>query len=424
LPAGSESAARSTVRSTADAASEDGETPPLRVALVEVLGGSGGLAAYGINLGTALAARHAEVTLYTGSVPAVLEAGPGLALKEYFAGVYRGRSRLLKAARYLAALLRTLAHAHRRGAALAHFHFFDASPLEWVTVVLARGFGLRTVVTAHDVESLAAPGRGTCLRAIYRVVDRAVVHSEVARNELAARLERGRPPIAVIPLGHFAPAVEAGPGIRDARAHLGIADAQPVLLFFGQIKRVKGLEVLLAALPELVRVFPRLRLVIAGRPWKTDFSVYAEMIRTLGLEENVLARIGYVPEEEVRTYFAAADLVVLPYRKIYQSAVLSVALSHRRPVLVSDIPGMTEVIRDGVNGFVFADGDPASLARRLREVLADPARMAEVAAEGYRWIRGTQDWEKVGEATLRVYRAAVAREGRRGRRESGPPPAG
>ena len=91
--------------------------------------------------------------------------------------------------------------------------------------------------------------------------------------------------------------------------------------------------------------------------------------------ERIVRHIRFIPDEDVGDYYAAADLVVLPYRKIYQSAVLLMALSHGRAVLVSDLPGMTDIVEHGRNGWVFREGDVADLEEKLGELLADGERL-------------------------------------------------
>jgi glycosyltransferase involved in cell wall biosynthesis len=177
----------------------------------------------------------------------------------------------------------------------------------------------------------------------------------------------------------------------------------------GQIKDVKGLDILIEAFPEVARKVPEVTLLIAGRPWKTDFSAYQTLINRLGINDKCVLHIRYIPNDQLPSYFAAADIVVLPYRKIYQSGVILLAMSSRRAVVVSDIPGMTEMITDEQNGYLFAAGSAASLADRLIRALHDDLGRASVAARALEYVRQNHDWEQIGEQTASLYRTVLTR---------------
>jgi glycosyltransferase involved in cell wall biosynthesis len=209
--------------------------------------------------------------------------------------------------------------------------------------------------------------------------------------------------IAVIPHGNY---LHALPPLVDrdaARARLGIPHDAKVLLFFGQIKTVKGLDILLKAIPAVLEQHPDIVLLIAGKPWKTDFAEYRSLIESLGIGHVCRSHIRYIRSDEAAYYYGAADLVVLPYRRIYQSGVALMAMSYVKPVMVSDLPGMVEMITDGEDGFVFQRGDAQSLAMRLNDVLASPDLMASVARRGREMVEMRYSWDAIGRDTANLY---------------------
>lgn len=107
---------------------------------------------------------------------------------------------------------------------------------------------------------------------------------------------------------------------------------------------------------------------------------------------------------EVAFYYRAADLVVLPYRKIYQSGVLLMAMSYQVPVLVSDLPGMLEVVQDEDTGFVFKTGNHQSLQACLLKILEYPRLLAEVSQKASALMRNKYDWANIGLSTKKLYR--------------------
>ncbi|MFN3596986.1 MAG: glycosyltransferase [Rubricoccaceae bacterium] len=167
----------------------------------------------------------------------------------------------------------------------------------------------------------------------------------------------------------------------EARAALGLPAHAPVLLFFGFVRRYKGLHVLLEALPRIRAALPDVRLVVAGEFYADEQAIRAQVAR-LGLGDVVRFDAAYIPAPRVATYFGAADLVVQPYVAATQSGVAHVAFHFARPVLTTDVGGLAEAVPDGEAGLVVPPEQPEALAeaavRFFREGLA--ARLEAGAA--------------------------------------------
>jgi len=149
---------------------------------------------------------------------------------------------------------------------------------------------------------------------------------------------------------------------HKARANLGIKDER-IILFFGYVRRYKGLHVLLQAMPHLLALFP-VRLLVVGE-FYDDEQAYREQIRTLGLEHAVTLYSDYVPNERVGEFFSAADVVVLPYLSATQSGIAQIAYNFDRPVIATDVGGLAEVVIDGRTGYVVPPEDPEALAQAI-----------------------------------------------------------
>lgn len=381
----------------------------LRAAVVEPVGGHGGMDYYDFGLCGGLAEAGVEVTLYTCD-----ETSPGepsaYAVALPYRGIYGKAPAWLRGLRYVAGSVRALADARlRRRARIAHFHFFHVGPLELFNVTVAGLLGLKVVVTAHDVQSfverLSVPWM---VERAYRAADRVIAQSKVSEKEIKAVLRGSAEKLDVIPHGNYLHAVGDAPSREEARADLGLRAGGRVLLFFGQIKEVKGLDVLLRAMPGVIGAYPDATLVIAGKEWKDDFARYERMMGELGIRDSCVAHVRYIPDAEVSRYYAAADAVVLPYRRIYQSGVLLMAMSYAKPVVVSDVAGMTEVVSDGDNGYVFGSGDARSLADKLVEALSDVEGLRRTGQRGLAYVRENHDWERIGRRTAASYRSVLA----------------
>ncbi|MDX1531127.1 MAG: glycosyltransferase, partial [Rhodothermales bacterium] len=160
---------------------------------------------------------------------------------------------------------------------------------------------------------------------------------------------------------------------------LGLPAEAPVLLFFGFVRRYKGLDVLLEALPAVRERLPEARLVVAGE-FYDDERPYRERVAHLGLGEAVRFDAHYVPSGEVPLYFSAADLVVQPYRSATQSGVAQVAFGFGRPVVTTNVGGLAEAVPDGEAGLVVPPEEPAALARAVVRFFAAPGLRARLDA--------------------------------------------
>jgi D-inositol-3-phosphate glycosyltransferase len=377
--------------------------PSVSVAMIEPVGGHGGMHYYDFGLCGGLAAAGCSVTLYTCDETDDPEI-PGLAVRRSYGDIYRLNGRVIKAASYIARTFRSLCDAKAAGRGICHFHAFNNLLPELIVTTIAKLLRMSTVLTVHDVVSLA--GNSTRKRVftgwLYRFADRIIVHNNASLVELE---EMGIPSaqIAVIPHGHFLPGPNSIRLQSAAKDQLGIAQSARVLLFFGQIKDTKGLDILIEALPRVIKEVPETLLVIAGRPWKTDFERFEALIDKCQVRGSCHLQIGYVPDDIASAYYAAADIVVLPYRHIYQSGVLLMAMSHAKPVVVSDLPGMSEVVTDGENGYVFSSKSKCDLARVLTRALLDEQGRSRISAAALQYIQDNHDWNHIGRTTTELY---------------------
>ncbi|TXK48601.1 glycosyltransferase [Pontibacter qinzhouensis] len=152
----------------------------------------------------------------------------------------------------------------------------------------------------------------------------------------------------------------------EACAALGLAPATPYLLFFGFIRAYKGLDLLLRAMAEEpLRQLPELKLIIAGEFYE-DAAPYQELIAELELEERLVLRTDFILNAKVRYYFCAADLVVQPYKHATQSGVTQVAYHFDKPMVVTNVGGLAELVPDGEVGHV-VEPEPTAIANAIAE---------------------------------------------------------
>lgn len=374
-----------------------------KVAVIEPVGGHGGMDYYDYGLCDGVSASGIDVALYTCDETKV-PTGQSFEVLTVYKKIFGDDSSFIRAVRYFWGTTKTLYSCLRNKRTIVHFHWFHVGPLELFNIICAKLIRRKIVVTAHDVEAFAE-GLSVSLfvRIAYNLCDSVIAHNEVSRGELIEKISIPSNKINVIPHGNYFDLIQEMPDMDVSRKELGIPENAKVLLFFGQIKDVKGLDVLLEALKTIITKHSQVILVIAGKVWKTDFSKYDELINTYGIRDNCLLDIRYIPDNEISNYYSAANLVVLPYRRIYQSGVLLMAMSFGRSVVVSDLPGMLEVVTDNETGFVFRNGDSDNLSSVINSALENPSHIKEISVNAKNLMEKQYDWKKIGRSVVDIY---------------------
>ncbi|MFC1466514.1 MAG: glycosyltransferase [Candidatus Brachytrichaceae bacterium NZ_4S206] len=177
---------------------------------------------------------------------------------------------------------------------------------------------------------------------------------------------------------------------RDqARAKLGLPLDAPVVLFFGFVRRYKGLRHLLEAMRIARDRLPSAKLLVVGEFWE-DERLYRDLIRQLGLQDAIQIYNQYVPNDQITVYFSAADVVALPYLEATQSGVAQLAIGFERPIIATNVGGMAEVVHHGETGFVVPPGDSQALATALIEFFTQ--NLAEAFSQRIRKDKESASW--------------------------------
>lgn len=137
---------------------------------------------------------------------------------------------------------------------------------------------------------------------------------------------------------------------KNACLALGLDATKEYALFFGLVRAYKGLDLLLDAMGEVKDKLPNLQLLIAGEFYE-DEETYREQIDRLGLSERVIIRNEFIPDADLAKYFGAADLIVQPYKSATQSGVTQVAFHFEKPMLVTHVGGLGEIVHDHKMGY-------------------------------------------------------------------------
>ena len=154
---------------------------------------------------------------------------------------------------------------------------------------------------------------------------------------------------------------------KEAERILGIKENKKNILFFGLIRKYKGLDILIDAFKELGEEY---QLIIAGEPYGS-FDSYAAQIEKSGAKDRIHLFPEYIKDSDVKKYFSAADLTVLPYRSATQSGISSVSYHFEVPMVVTDVGGLKETIGERGTGIVTERPDPECIRAAIERYFAD-----------------------------------------------------
>lgn len=175
------------------------------------------------------------------------------------------------------------------------------------------------------------------------------------------------------------------------------------LLFFGRILEYKGLDLILAALPQLRQEFPNLQLEVWG---SGNVAPYQSAIDIVG---GVRVENRWIEEAEIPSILANTDLSVLPYREASQSGVVATVFAVGMPCVVTPIPGLCEQIRDGVTGIIATGFSPSEFSKAVTQVLRDPVLYSRLSKNCIAETKTTLSWESIGQSVVVALHGAYAK---------------
>ena len=238
------------------------------------------------------------------------------------------------------------------------------------------------------------------IRYFIRSVDRFIAMSESVKEDCLKFLPASRKDsvaLTVHPLyDNFGEVVPK----NEARQFLDLPQDKTILLFFGFIRDYKGLDLLMTAYAKTITnhqsPITNLLLVVAGEFYNNG-AQYGELEKELQLEGKIAWHTDFIPDDKVRYYFSAADLIVQPYKSATQSGVTQIAYHFERPMLVTNVGGLAEIVPDGKVGYVcevneesvaHALSDFASMDRKERE--AKFGKNIQKEKQKYAWSNMTK----------------------------------
>ncbi|WP_123457415.1 D-inositol-3-phosphate glycosyltransferase [Streptomyces sp. PanSC19] len=409
-------------------------------------GDAGGMNVYMVELSRALAEQGLEVDLFTRcrgeGAPPLVELAPGVRVRHLHAGPRRALPKEAMPGLVVPFSLALLKEERRYE--LVHSHYWLSGQAGRIASV---GWRIPLVHTAHTLArvknaSLAegdTPEPELRVRGEHQVVgsaDRLIANTADEAEALrslygaeGARTEVVRPGVDLRtfhPGGGASRAAGRGGGRAAARARLGLPADAFVPLYAGRIQPLKGPDVLVRAVAELLREAPGLRRrllvpVVGGHSGASAQGSVWRLAEELGVAD-VLRPCPPVRQERLADWYRAADVLVVPSRSESFGLVAVEAQACGTPVLAAAVGGLPTAVWDGVTGLLVRGHDPVEYARRLHMLATHPEAVETMGAAAVRHARG-MSWRASAARTVEVYRGALERGVGQGRRHAPAPAA-
>ena len=289
-----------------------------------------------------------------------------------------------------------------------------------ILMLYYKAVGKKIAFTAHNVNQARRDAKDSwlnraTLKIQYLLCDHIFVHTQKMKDELCQDFDVAEKVVTVIrhPVNDAFPDTELTPA--EAKRRLGLRDGEKAILFFGRIRPYKGIEYLLDAFRLLSADEQTIyRLIVAGEPKKGSEDYLREIQESVQRDfkqGQVILRIQFIPDDEMEVYLKGADVLVLPYKEIFQSGVLFLAYSFGLPVVATDVGSFREEIVEGSTGFLCQPGDPAELAKAIETYFSsDLFKNLTVRRQEVKdYAHANHSWDAVAELTCKAYRKMLGR---------------
>lgn len=289
---------------------------------------------------------------------------------------------------------------------ILHTQWIIFSPIDYLLMKSVKKRGKKIVFTIHDILPFNEKFYDKYFyNKIYGNADEVIVQAAENVNRFVNLYPSYSKKLTMIPHGHYLDFAEIV-SVKEARNHLAIPENAFVFLFFGLIKKVKGLNILLEAFSKVKNEIPNAFLVIAGCVWKTNFGEYQRIIDKYHMWNQVKTDIFFIPDCDIKYYYCAADICVLPYLDSFQSGVVQLSYAYGKAVIASDLKAF-QLVKEEETGFVCNPNDPESLSKKMLKSYINKDNLESMGQKGILEISRKYDWNKIAYSLKEVYTKAL-----------------
>ena len=313
----------------------------------------------------------------------------------------KGINKFLKLINYIGSYIQIGKILKNGNVNVLHTEWYAFSPIDYYFLKkYKKEFGLKYIATVHDILPFNEKKYDKYFhRKLYSLADKIILQAPANVQRFAELFPECSSKTKMIPHGHMIDYVQIEDK-KKSRERLGIPQDKLVFLFFGQIKKVKGVDVLLQAIVKLRKEYSNVYTVIAGSVWKADFSECQEIIDDNDLSDCLKTDIRYIPDEEVKYFYSASDVCVLPYTDVYQSGVIQLAYGYKKAVVATSLPAFTQFVKENRTGFLATPGDSDSLKAAMECAVENKNRLEDIGLAGYEVVKRELNWDDIAKRII------------------------
>lgn len=394
----------------------------IRVALIDPLGQYAGNHYYTDQLARGLSSAGAEVSVFTHNGNVDHTTVRPYEYHETFRGIYGGRHVAIRGLQFARCLVATYAMIARKNVDLVHIQMWTHDIREILQILLAKLLRKGLVVSVHEVKGWSSRkstiGRSDAqsreqnfkatrtFRWVLKHADAAIVHNRYSLDLLTSIYDPAIP-VSIVPLPHVANDGLRLPDRSEARTRLGLPQDKTVLLFFGNCRLEKRLDLAFNALAEVEG--SDLLLVTAGKMKSHEEEYFKDLAHKLQLGQKLRMDIGLISDDAAVDYFRAANAVVIPYREIAESGVAITASTYGRAIIASDLAPLLEATQNGQLGLHFRNGSSDELARAMQRATLMTSELDAMGAAARAKVIQERDPDAIGGMVLQLYLELLAR---------------
>jgi alpha-maltose-1-phosphate synthase len=255
------------------------------------------------------------------------------------------------------------------------------------------------VSTFHDVKLHL--GEGSFFSEFVRFwerkySDQIIVHGKILKEQMIKEYHLSENKVHSIPIGEH----EVAPFKKYIKSDL--QEDENLVLFFGRIWKYKGLEYLIMAEPLITKEVPDAKIIIAGTG--EDFQKYENMMVN---RDNFIIHNYRIPYNEGAELFQRCNLVVLPYIDASQSGVIPTAYGFKKPVVVTRVGSIPEIVDDGITGIIVPPKNISALAKAIIKLLKNKKLRRQMGENAFMKLKTDLSWDNIAEETIQVYKNAI-----------------
>jgi glycosyltransferase involved in cell wall biosynthesis len=265
---------------------------------------------------------------------------------------------------------------------------------DWRIMFIASLVGFdKIILTVHDVVTHPGDMKNIMRTLTYifrKKVSKIIVHGNYLKDQMLSKSKKFKNKINVIPHG----ALE----IYKHWDKKTVGKEDNTILFFGRFSHYKGIDVLINAVRVIEKEIPNIKVIIAGRG--ENFKKYENLIED---KKHFEIFNRFISNHEVPMFFRRASLVVLPYREASQSGVIPIAYVFGKPVVVSRVGSIPEVVEDGKTGFIVPPNNPEELAYAIIKILKNPELQKNMSYNALEMAKSELSFASIAKKTTLVY---------------------